>query len=354
MANSLGIVAENLGQSKEALAWYEKSARSADAAHQPQTKAIALLNSSRLSAAGPETYDQLNRVIDIARSVGDKALEGNALHTWGERLFNQADFAAALEKYELAATLFEQAGDQDSLARVYTSMGRLERVHGQAEEAIPFYDKALQIQQKTGDKTGVIQSLNAVGVAYDSIEQYQQAREFYEKAYALALETKSPRIIDFMRGNLASNLVELGEYPRAAELLEEVLRNGTESYPGIRHSQLASAYLRMGRLAEAREHANQAVELSAQQPTSRPRPLLTRAEVRERQGDVPGALSDAKEAIRVIEEMRAKLVPLDFMKQGFSGYYQYSYSVLIELYSRARTAGKSPRDRGTGASTRLP
>jgi len=75
-------------------------------------------------------------------------------------------------------------------------------------------------------------------------------------------------------------------------------------------------------------------ELSAEQPTQRPSALWRRAAVRERQGDIVGAMDDTREAIRVIEEMRAKLVPLDFMKQGFSVYFHNVYSTLIGLYVR--------------------
>jgi len=50
--------------------------------------------------------------------------------------------------------------------------------------------------------------------------------------------------------------------------------------------------------------------------------------------DSGGAMEDVREALRLIEELRAKLVPLDFMKQGFSGQYQDIYSTMIELYER--------------------
>ena len=78
--------------------------------------------------------------------------------------------------------------------------------------------------------------------------------------------------------------------------------------------------------AEARAHADQAVELSAQQPAQHIMALWRRAAVRCRQGDQPGAMDDCRAALQSIEEIRARLVPLDFMKQGFSLQHQGVYS----------------------------
>jgi CHAT domain-containing protein/tetratricopeptide (TPR) repeat protein len=335
VAISLGIVAEGVGQPKDARSWYEKAVRSSETAQNPKAKATALFNLARLNASTPEFWDQIRDVAEIAHDIKDTALEAQALHSWGDALFStQGDFASAMEKLESAAALFTGVGDWDSLARVYTSMGRLARAQGHPEQAIPLYDKARQIQLKTGDKFGVIQSINATGVAYDALRKYPQAREFYERAYKLALETKSPRVIDFMRGNLAGSRINSGDYASGAELLEQLLATGAEANPAVRHSQLATAYFRMGRLPDAREHVDKSIALSANNPTGLVRALPSRAEIREQQGDIAGALSDAREAIRITEEMRAKLVPLDFIKQGFSAYYQGAYTELINLHFR--------------------
>jgi CHAT domain-containing protein len=332
--NSLGAVAQYMGQAEEARGWYRKAVDSAEAAEALPLEASALLNLATLDSPDRKVAS-LEKVVTISHRLGDKGLEAGACHQWGDHLFSLGEFAAAMEKLERAEALYQEADDRGNLAGVYTSMGRLQRVHGRAAEAIPFYEKALGIQKEIGDRVGVVQSLNAMGIAYAAQEDLRQAGEHYEKAYALALETGSPRVIDFMRGNLADNLIDREEYVRAASMLEEVLKRGADSNPVYRHIQLSRAYLKMGRLPLARGHADQAVDLSQKLLNMRPNALVARAKIREEQEDMTGALDDSREAIRVIEQFRSKLVPLDFMKQGFSGQYQSAYSLLIGLYLRS-------------------
>jgi CHAT domain-containing protein/tetratricopeptide (TPR) repeat protein len=213
-------------------------------------------------------------------------------------------------------------------------MGRLNRVHGRPEAAIPLYEQALQLQRESDDRIGVVQSLNAIGIAHGLLGNHRRERELYEQAYELALETNSPRVIDFMRANLAASLLFEGEYARGAELLEQVLLRGADSNASNRHVQLARAYQHMGRLDEARLHADRGVELSVGNPYEHMIALWRRAEVTGRTGDSSSAMEDAGGALRLIEEMRARLVPLDFMKQGFSAHYQHIYSTIIGLYER--------------------
>ena len=335
VCDSLGIAARYLGRADEARTWYKKAAEAAGLAGDLRLQTNSLINLAGLmESSDPNAERTIRDATEVAHKIGDKDLEGRAFHRWGDFLFTTGDFAAAMEKLDRAAALLGEIRDDEELARVYTSMGRLNRAHGRPAEAIPLYEKALHIQQAVGDKVGVIQSLNAMGVAYQGQDDNKRAREYFERAYELALKTDSPRIIDFMRANLAGNLIDLHEYARAAPLLEEVLRRGADSNLAFRHAQLSAAYEGMGHLTAAREQADKAVELASARVDYMPVAMSQRAEVRELQGDFPGALEDALEVIRVTEGIRERLVPLDFMKQGFSSYYQLGYSFLVGLYLR--------------------
>ena len=335
IANALGNEAFDNGSKTDARSWYEKSRTFAEMADDLPMKARALLNLSFLdSVSASEILAIRSEVAGIAHKIGNKELEADALHSWGDQLFTTGDYAGAMEKLETSAALYGELGNSEDLARVYTSMGRLNRLHGRPESAIPFYEKALKIQQKTGDIVGSVQSLNSLAIAYDALGKIQRSREYCNRAYKLALKTGLSRVIDFMRANLAEALIGMGEYTRAAQLLEEVLARGAESNTAVRHSQLAMAYMHMGQLTSALSHANLGVELSSDQPSARVTALWRRAQVRTHKGDLRDAMEDARQALQTIEEIRAKLVPLDFMKQGFSAHYQRLYSTMMEIYAR--------------------
>jgi CHAT domain-containing protein/tetratricopeptide (TPR) repeat protein len=337
---TLGNVALNRGRYQEADAWYRKAAAVAERAGEQRLLGTALMNICLLDmTAEPERQSLQDRVQAIARSAGDVALEARVWHSRGDHDFSAGNLAQAMEELQKAASLYEKAGDAEDLATVFTSLGRVNRMHGLPLEAIPFYQKAYEIQRRADDRIGMIQSLNATGVAYAATGQHDTALTYYERAHALANESQSARAIAFMRGNLAGGLINVGQYNRAAELLEKLLQDGGDGYPSVRHSQLSAAYQELGRLPEARAHADQAVSLASGTQTIQA--LVRRANVRRRQDDAPGALGDLEKAAGLIEQLRQKLVPLDFMRQGFTTQYLGVYSEMIALHQGRGDAAKA-------------
>jgi CHAT domain-containing protein len=339
---ALGSVAENRRAESEARGLYDRAAEAARSGGDEVLRARILHSIAAMSSTpGPESVRLMQEVVDIGRRLGNRSLEADGLHSLGDHLFVAGEFALAMERLQEAAAICESLNLREELGRIYTSMGRLNRRHGRPEAAIEYYAKAVAIQRDIGDTIGVIQSLNATAIAYAVMGRFDAAIKNYDDAYALALETRTPRIIDFMRGNLAGGLLDAGEYQRSALLLEEVLKGQVGPYAGVRHSQLAYAYLMLGRLEDARTHAEEAVALTLSRPTELPPALITLARVKERLGDRAAALADAQRAITTIEDMRAKLVPLDFMKQGYSEANQSAYTFIIGLHHRAGQAARA-------------
>ena len=339
---ALGSVAENRRAESEARALYVRAAGAARSGGDEVLRARILHSIAAMpSTPGSESIRLMEEVVEIGRRLGNRSLEADGLHSLGDHLFVAGEFALAMERLQEAAAICESLNLREDLGRIYTSMGRLNRRHGRPEAAIEYYAKAVGIQREIGDTIGVIQSLNAAAIAYAVMGRFDAAVKNYDEAYALALETRTPRVIDFMRGNLAGGLVEAGDYRRAAVLLEEVLKGQVGPYAGVRHSQLAYAYLMLGMLEDAKTHAEEAVTLTLSRPTELTPALITLARVKERLGDQAGALAEAQRAITTIEGMRAKLVPLDFMKQGYSEANQFAYTFIIGLHHRAGQAERA-------------
>lgn len=333
---SMGQGAVTAGRPADAERHFRRAIAVSEAAGDIRDTAWALDNLARLEQVpAHEAIAAEERAADLARRAGDRALEANALHGVGDRYFAGGDMASAFDRYEAAATLLEQIENAgEDLAGLYTSMGRMQRMLGFPERAIPLYARGLELQRAAHDTVGMVQSLNATAVAYASSGDDRRALGFYEQALALAKTTDIARVVDFATANLAGGLLGVEDYARAVPMLEGVLERGNDAYPGIRHRQLAGAYLRLQRLPEARAHADRAIELSKDQPMQLPTALVIRAEVLTREGDVAGAMANLDAAVAVIEQMRAHLVPRDYMKQGFSAAFQHVYSARVALAVR--------------------
>ncbi len=286
----------------------------------------------------------LDEAIAIARRLGLRRIEARALHSRADKQFSEGRFDDAVRDLGAAIELFQSENRQASLADAYVSLGRIHRAHGQPETAIGYYDQAIAIHERIGDLRGVVQSTNAKAIALGAAGRLPEARAAYERALEVARTTGSPRLINFQQGNLAGAYADAGDHATAIRLLEDVLTREIDPYVlAYRHSGLAHNYLAVGTPERAIEHAHQSIKF-AEQTSNRellPALLLTRAEVYRALGRRSNALADAQASTRVIEEMRAKLVPLDFMKRGFSNRNQEVFSLTIALMHERGEDGRS-------------
>ena len=141
---------------------------------------LAAVAKLHYSLAFLSTADEGKRHIDqgleLARRIGARHTEALLLHVWGDRDYGSDDFRSAFDRLDQARSILEELGDRDALARVLTSLGRLYRVHGHADQAIPFYQRALELQKQSGDKQGIIHA--SVGrVSFPKEKIYDNAHE---------------------------------------------------------------------------------------------------------------------------------------------------------------------------------
>ena len=334
----LGVVANYLGKRSEAIELYRQSLSEYEELHDLTSQAMVLQNLVMVDTLPTDQKRAyMERGLNLARELGNKSLAGTFLHDMGDVLFMAGDYAGAIEKLNEAAASLEEAGDRAELATVWTSLGRLQRAQGSYPEAIPYYQKGLSIQQELGDKLGVIQSLNAMAVAYGEAGDARESKEHYERALALARETGSPRVIAFMTGNVGATAAENGNYQRAIELLEECLRlDPSSSYLALRYKQLSRAYRGAQQDDRALECANKSVNLlrKADSPELLYVALQERADVYADLKRYPEALTDTEDAIHAVEQVRSKLVPADYLKQGYARRTQDLFASAIQLHER--------------------
>ncbi|HEX7019741.1 MAG TPA: CHAT domain-containing tetratricopeptide repeat protein [Gemmatimonadaceae bacterium] len=332
---ALGASVLSLGQRSKAIALYQSALAAFEAAGAEPEYASALVSYTMLTELpGDEESALLDRAIAIARRLGLRRVEARALHSRADKAFGQGQFDAAIRDLGSAIELFRSENQRANLADAYVSMGRIHRAHGQPEAAIGFYDQAAAIQEKTGDVRGLVQSTNAKAIALAVLGRQTEARAAYERALEMARKTGAPRLINFQQGNLAGSYADAGDHATAIRLLEEVIARETDAYIlAYRHSGLAYNYNAIGQPARALEHAHQAIKFAEQTDNRELLPglLITRARVLRALNRVPEALADARAGTRAIETMRARLVPLDFMKRGFSESNQEIYGLTISL-----------------------
>ena len=168
--------------------------------------------------------------------------------------------AACEDAYNLFMTMGNRAGAADSIRLMADGIG----LQGHYEQAIASYQRALKILDGMGEhqKTGSI--LNNMAINFENEGKLDRAEQLYRQAMlhfeaagnkanqAVALENIAD--ILYARGNLA------GAERTYRQVLD--LDAGTDkSEPNYELYRLADLELTEGRVAEAREHAEQAVAI---------------------------------------------------------------------------------------------
>lgn len=347
-----GNYLSNLGEAARALEQYRLALPLFEKAGNLAAKAGTLRDMGFI--VPKEEAETLSRqALAIAREINHKPLEGILLRDLSDSLFSAGEYGRAIELLEQSAAILAAAQQEASLALTYTSMGRLLRAHGQPDRALEMYAKALALQEKVGDRVGTLQTYNAMGVSYSVLGRYREAGESYERALQLALDTGSEQFVDFLRGSLASNYVNLGEHARVAELLEEIIRRGKAAAMEFRYLVLADAYFALHRYADAMAANARASELyrtGGSDPALQVLLPAQRARYLSRAGRFTEALAEVREASRRMDELRARTSSSDFMRRGFAdanqGIMQSFVAVLMEAGRPVEALEFAERARG--------
>ena len=155
------------------------------------------------------------------RAIDDAILEGRTLNGLGSVRFQQNQFEEALVWYERAVDLRERTGDTVGLATSLTYASNCQQALGRLVEARRLLERALPVLEASGDDRKRIEALHAVGVLYRNMRRTAEAVRALEDA--LALVSVAPEFEAGIRLDLAGALREQG---RSREALEQIARAG--------------------------------------------------------------------------------------------------------------------------------
>lgn len=328
----LSILDDLAGRTASARIWAQKADEAFRTAGHGQGSIQARLQLVRVSSLPIDAVrTMLEAAAEEAQALGDRALQGRALHSLGDRLFTAGELDVAYETLMRAKPLVEAAGNAITLGTLYNSLGRLYRAHGHLDDALVMQKEALRLHEAAGEPLSHLQSLNAVGTVYQRRGDLPTARAYTERALALAEQSGSTRARDFLQANLAGLLLGQGEAARAALILEDVIGAGRDAYIPLRYAQLSEAYALLGRRADALAAAQQALDRCGQSHEACVGGQLARARALAASGDTLAALRDLNVAQTMLEELRARLVPSDFFRRNFHLAYEPLYGKAIAL-----------------------
>jgi tetratricopeptide (TPR) repeat protein len=169
---------------------------------------------------------------------------------------------------ELREKLLGQLTDPHLRVANLGGLGNAYRALGQVERAIGYYEEALAVARKVGDRQAEGAVLGRLGSAYRVLGQFEWASELYEKALDIAREMGDRREEGIQLSHLGLAYRALGQVERAINLYEEALAIAREINDrrgeGANLFNLGRAYRALGQIERAIDYYEEALAIARQ------------------------------------------------------------------------------------------
>lgn len=209
---------------------------------------------------------QGERALALARQVGDGPLEVQIRATLGQALAASADYAPAIRLLREASDIKRQhrsgRGTAVGLAYTLTCLAAVQGDRGDFGRASALFDEAIDLVRDTGHGVGAsIRGWRAAVLLWQG--RWEEARQTADEAYRIGEQVRS--LFSFSMSRAASGYAQwrLDSSPAALQAILDatawlVPRQGG-LFESLNHGWLSDGLVRVGRLAEARHHAAQAL-----------------------------------------------------------------------------------------------
>jgi tetratricopeptide (TPR) repeat protein len=278
------------------------------------------LNNLALALSGQGRYDealtQLHKALDLNQQDGDFNSATINYNNIGLVHFYSGQYLEALRDYHKALEIIEghSAAEWTAAPRwtALNSLGAVYKKLGWQEKALSIYLNLLKAPAP--DPKSLVYARNNIGTAYRSLGDPIKAKDYYEQALAQAVHIENKPAQALLLKNLGLiYALHLRDNTTAAKCLSASLAHSTALHDRYEeantYNYLAEVARRQGRYTAAQAAYEHALAIAATlalreaQWTAR----YGLGQLREVQGDLPGAQRYYEESIAVIEVVRAGL-----------------------------------------------
>jgi Nif-specific regulatory protein len=175
-------------------------------------------------AEATEFYRTAFELLDLAGA--DETQKTEVREKLADAYFRDNDLRSAMQAYQFLLKSIQSriADDQPNgdLARVMKKIGRLLNNRGEHESALSYFQNALEIYEKLGEKLCVAEMLNRIAGIYREKDNTELAIETAERARRM-LEDDEPSVIyGYIKNTLALIEYGLGNWQRSKQILLDV------------------------------------------------------------------------------------------------------------------------------------
>ena len=308
-----GALREAMGKYSEALRWYGRGLKAAEALPDPGARThhwlrFRLAHAQVRARQGlfQECIRRTREIVDDALAVADKETLAPAyllLHVVHALLGSPERKAYR----GLALPFYEELGDLSGQAAVLTNLGVEAYYEGDWEKALDLYERSRGLRERLGDVTNVARQLGNIGEIRSDQGHLEEAEDLFRRALEITQAAGERLQTGIARANLGRAAARAGRFDEAEELLGAALETFREmharSYALEAEARLAEVDVLRGdhpqralaRTAEALEQLESDADLAPLHGAV----LRTRAAAKFQLGDASEARADLEESLRI-------------------------------------------------------
>jgi predicted ATPase/DNA-binding SARP family transcriptional activator len=198
---------------------------------------------------------QLETALAHSEAQEGTAARARALYCVGGLALQQGDYVATKRYFEASLTLRRGLGDRNGVAQTLNGLGLVHAYQGDYEAALPLYMEALATKRELGDIDGIAAALNNLAMLAFDNGDYVLARAHYREALEYYRRIDKDGSIANTLLNLGAVYAQLDEFQAAHEVYAEAL----QTFRLVKDQQgLAYTLVNLGELAAKQGHHRQA------------------------------------------------------------------------------------------------
>ncbi len=142
--------------------------------------------------------------IELKRKKTDPENVARAMANTGYCYYEKAQYPKAAETYQTALEYAVQATDSLLLSDIYVNFGNSWFYLGNYEKRVPFFSKALSVDQAMGNQkfTGI--NLNNLGKVFEARKQSEKAIDFYMQALKISKQMNDSNSMAIRLSNIGT------------------------------------------------------------------------------------------------------------------------------------------------------
>ncbi len=251
------------------------------------------------AAQAAQAYQQAITLCRKSENTGEK---------FSTLLYQYAMMACYAGDYDKAISALNEILEQSELypnetlrARTLMQTGLVYFFQQKWDQALYFYQQALNAAEKLKNKEGISIAYNNIANIYQKQHQAQQAFDYYNKALVIQRELADSASMCNCLMNIATNHLEQNQLKEVSEPLDEALdiaeKIGDNEIIALCYMHLGVLFSKTGKLEKANEMFNRAEKLSLETGYDR-----VRQEVLQTASDMHLAAGDYKLAYEYLEK----------------------------------------------------